>query len=100
MCVMTDHYSKSVDALVELDDIRSELERLYAVPRNAPASPGLPRQRPAAVQAKLNRLHSRQGMLLKLAEVHALLSVRQAIQDAATPETAITYRAHLVGGRS
>lgn len=96
---MTDHYSKSVDALVELDEVRAEIARVYAAPREP--IPGKTGTRiSTANQRRLSSLHAQQGILLKLAEVHALLSVRQGIQDAATPETAITYRAHLVGGRS
>jgi hypothetical protein len=76
---MADHYEKSVDYLAELDLIRSEIDRLYAEPSNVPGPNGW--VRPPAIRKQLGSLHSRQGIVMKLAEIHATLSVRQAIQD-------------------
>jgi hypothetical protein len=81
---MADHYLKSIELLDELDTIRSEIARLYAEP--VPSAPG-PNGwvRPPGVRKQLATLHSRQGIVLKLAEIHASLSVRQALLDQALP---------------
>lgn len=78
---MADHYLKSLELLDELDDIRSELRRLYAEPKMPAGRPGLPRLRPPHVQRMISDLQDRKGIVLKTAEIHALLAIRQQLQD-------------------
>lgn len=73
---MTDHYAKSVELLVELDQVTAEIAEIYALPR-VPSRAGLPPMRPPGTDSRLKGLHSRRGILLKLAEVHALLGIAQ-----------------------
>lgn len=65
---MADHYQRAVELLETIDDLTGDLKQAYA----ARAS----REHVADVHAELSRS-------LKLADIHATLSVRQAIQDQA-----------------
>lgn len=66
---MTDHYSASVDHVEVVHAVRDDLQHLYRMP---------PEQRDAREVARLNH---QLGDSMKLAEVHALLSVAQGLTD-------------------
>jgi len=78
---MADHYLKSLEYLDELAQVRNQLAELYSVPQ-VPTPMGL--RRPESVQRQINALNPKVGQLLKLADIHATLSVRQALQDQVT----------------
>lgn len=74
---MADHYLKSVELLQEIDDARDELRMLLRTPKsvNGPHGP----IRPAPVQSQIDGVRNTIRELLKLADIHATLSVRQEL---------------------
>lgn len=67
---MADHYQKALEQLDEVDDLRKDLRKAYL--EHAPGS-------------RVADLHQKINLNLKLADIHATLAVRQALQDSAVP---------------
>jgi hypothetical protein len=64
---MADHYLRSIELLDEVAEIRRELTDLYLAGRRDPSG--------------VAELHSRLGVCLKTAAIHAQLAEVQALQD-------------------
>lgn len=85
---MADHYAASIALLDEHEQISAQITDLYENPPEStvPPVPGLTVARPNVEQQRqLNALAARQRVVLSLAKTHAILSVRQALQDTAAP---------------
>jgi len=85
---MADHYRKSVEILEEVSDVRAELAKLYEEPF-LPTPDGW--RRPPHVHKRIVTLQQKLGHLLKLGDIHATLSVRQAVMDHATESVSLKF---------
>lgn len=79
---MADHYSKTIELLQDLDDARADLAKLLRTPKSV-TGPNGP-LRPTPVQSQIEATRHAIRDLMKLAEIHSNLAVRQELQEIAT----------------
>lgn len=71
---MADHYERSLDLLDQIEDLTVDLKLAY---------------REGASRTIIADLHAALSRSLKLADIHATLSVRQALEDRAMARAAV-----------